>query len=331
MRLVTFEAQGPFGKVRRLGCLGGEPQAERVFDLHIAYLSYLRDQSIPPKELRRMASAVPSRMEDLVAGGRPALTAARSALEFASNASADALRGPGGVPGVFDAASVRILAPLSKPNSLRDFIAFEDHARAGAKRRGEELSEIWYERPIYYKGNHRSLIGPDEDLPRPAFTKELDFELEVACILGVSGRDLDGFDAADAIFGFTIMNDWSARDVQRTEMAARLGPAKSKDFATSIGPSILVPDEADPQPSLSMTARVNGQVTCEANLGDCHWTFPNMIEFVSQGEAVWPCDIYGSGTPFGGCLLDRGEPWLEPGDVVELEVERIGVLRNRVV
>ncbi|HVE75738.1 MAG TPA: fumarylacetoacetate hydrolase family protein [Actinomycetota bacterium] len=225
----------------------------------------------------------------------------------------------------------RLLRPLARPNSLRDFVAFEDHARAGAARRGEELNPIWYERPIYYKGNARSIWGPDEDLPIPSFTQELDFELEVACIIGKQIRDADEQSAANAIFGYTIMNDWSARDVQRQEMAVRLGPSKSKDFATSLGPCIVTADEFPDPISAKMTASVNGKIVCEANLADARWTFPQIIAYVSKGEDLYPTDVFGSGTPFGGCLLDQGGPYLKHDDEVELTVENIGTLKTRII
>ena len=223
----------------------------------------------------------------------------------------------------------KLLAPL-QPASLRDFLAFEDHAKGGAARRNEELNPAWYRAPVYYKGNHRAIVGPDAELPWPSFSERLDFELEMACVLGVHARDLTGEAANQAIFGYTIMNDWSARDVQRDEMAMRLGPSKSKDFATSLGPCIATADELDPRNGLTMIARVNGEVWCEASTDAMHWTFPKMIEHVSRGEDVWPGDVYGSGTPFGGCGLDL-DRWLAGGDIVELEIEGIGVLRNRVV
>lgn len=233
-----------------------------------------------------------------------------------------ARRGPGRQAG-------RLLAPI-RPSSLRDFLAFEDHARAGAARRDEELNPAWYRSPVFYKGNHRSIVGPEDDVEWPSFSERLDFELEIACVLGVRGRDLDEEAAQQSIFGYTIMNDWSARDVQREEMAMRLGPAKSKDFATSLGPCIVTVDEIDPRSGLRMSARVNGDEWCSASSASMHWTFPKMIAHVSRGEDVWPADVYGSGTPFGGCGLDL-DRWLTPGDVVSLEVEGIGVLTNTVV
>lgn len=334
MRLVTFETSGKFGRIRRLGALEpgtyDDPET-MVIDLQIAYLASLSDQKVDPREATRLVEAsVPSSMERFVAGGGASLAAARQALRFARGSPAEALVGPGGRRGLFERSEVRLLAPLAQPNSLRDFLAFEDHARAGAERRDEPLAQIWYERPLYYKGNHRSILGPDEPLPRPTFTRELDFELEVACVVGTTARDLDERAATDAIFGFTILNDWSARDVQRAEMAARLGPAKSKDFATSLGPCLVTADEIDPRRGLRMAARVNGETWGEASTAAMRWSFPDMIAYVSRGEDVWPGDVYGSGTPFGGCGLDL-DRWLRPSDVVELEIEGIGVLRNRAV
>lgn len=227
-------------------------------------------------------------------------------------------------------SEIDYLPPL-EPLTLRDFMAFEDHAKAGAARRGESLADVWYERPIYYKGNPLTVIGHNDSLVRPPFTKALDFELEVACVLGRPLLDATPEQAEEAIFGFTIMCDWSARDVQKIEMAARLGPAKSKDFATSLGPALITADEVGSHPALGMAARLNGETLVEADLSDAHWSFPEILSFVSQGEQLHPAEVFGSGTPLGGCLLDHGgERWLEPGDIVELEVDGIGTLSNTV-
>jgi 2-keto-4-pentenoate hydratase/2-oxohepta-3-ene-1,7-dioic acid hydratase in catechol pathway len=290
VRLVTYARDG----ARRLGALVGD----RVVDL--------------PSVVGH--PTFPTSMEALVAAGPGTLDAARSALERQ-------------VPdhhGVFEA---RLLVPVL-PASLRDFLAFEDHVKAGSARRGEPVPEAWYEMPVYYKGNHRSVFGPDDVIAWPQFTEELDYELEVACVLGGRGRDLDEDQAGALVFGYTLMNDWSARDIQRKEMAARLGPAKGKDFATSLGPCIVTADEIDPR-RLELVARVDGQVWSEGSLSGTRWTFPQMIAHVSQGEDVWPGDVYGSGTFGGGCGLDLGK-FLWPGAVVELEADAIGVLRNRV-
>jgi 2-keto-4-pentenoate hydratase/2-oxohepta-3-ene-1,7-dioic acid hydratase in catechol pathway len=290
VRLVTYERDGG----RRLGAL----MEDRVVDLP----ALVGDPGFP------------TTMEALVEAGAPTLDAAREAVD-------------GGAAERFAVPDARMLVPIL-PGSLRDFLAFEDHVEAGAARRGEPVPEAWYEMPIYYKGNHRSVYGPDDEIPWPSFTEELDYELEVAAILGGRGRDLDQDAAAGLIFGYTLMNDWSARDIQRQEMACRLGPAKGKDFATSLGPAIVTADELDPA-SMRLEARVDGAVWSAGDLGRARWTFPQMIAHVSRDEDVWPGDLYGSGTFGGGCGLDLGR-FLWPGAVVELEAEGIGVLRSRV-
>jgi 2-keto-4-pentenoate hydratase/2-oxohepta-3-ene-1,7-dioic acid hydratase in catechol pathway len=221
----------------------------------------------------------------------------------------------------------RLLAPL-RPRTLRDFLAFEGHLQNVLPRLGRPIPDEWYETPAYYKGMPDTVIGPDEEIPWPPYTEELDYELEVAAILGGRGRDLDEARAGELVFGYTLMNDWSARDIQRKEMSMRLGPAKAKDFATSLGPCIVTADELDPS-TLEMTATVDGERWSRGTLAEARWTFPQMIAHVSRGEDVWPGDVYGSGTFGGGCGLDVGR-FLWPGAVVELEAQPIGVLRNRV-
>jgi 2-keto-4-pentenoate hydratase/2-oxohepta-3-ene-1,7-dioic acid hydratase in catechol pathway len=221
----------------------------------------------------------------------------------------------------------RWLCPLDRVASLRDFLAFEDHVRRGADRRGTEVPAQWFETPVYYKGNHRSVLGPDDPCPWPRYTEYLDFELELAMVVGRRGRDVDRDDAAGYIFGFTVFNDFSARDVQAAEMTAWLGPAKGKDFANAFGPCIVTCDEVGVEPDLAMSCRVNGEEWGRSTSGAARWRWSDMIEHVSEAETIYPGDVYGSGTPGGCCGLDLGRR-LEPGDVVELEIEGIGTLRN---
>lgn len=223
----------------------------------------------------------------------------------------------------------RWLCPMDRMSSLRDFLAFEDHVKRGAARREGEVPEYWYHAPIYYKGNHRALIGPDEACRWPAYTKRLDFELELGMIVGKRGRDIDAAEAGGYIFGFTIYNDFSARDIQAREMSAWLGPAKGKDFANAFGPCIVTADDLGTEPDLEMICRVNGEQWGRARSSDAKWTWADMIAHVSQAEDIFPGDVYGSGTPGGCCGLDLGRE-LAHGDVVELEIESIGVLRNPV-
>lgn len=224
---------------------------------------------------------------------------------------------------------VRLLCPLDLIASLRDFLAFEDHVKNGAQRRGGDVPAYWYEAPVCYKGNRRSTIGPDEECRWPRYTDYMDFELEMAMIVGRRGRDVSKEDAAKHIFGFTIFNDFSARDVQMKEVTAWLGPAKGKDFANAFGPCIVTADEVGSEPDLEMICRVNGEEWGRARSSDAHWRWADMIAHVSDSEDIYPGDVYGSGTPGGCCGLDQGRK-LEPGDVIELEIEHIGILRNKI-
>ncbi|MFP5351424.1 MAG: fumarylacetoacetate hydrolase family protein [Actinomycetota bacterium] len=228
-----------------------------------------------------------------------------------------------------DEPDVRLLTPLDRVSSLRDFLAFEDHVKRGAQRRNGEVPDYWYEAPIYYKGNHRTILGPDDECRWPHYTERLDFELELAMVVGRRGRDVSIAEAPGYIFGFTVFNDFSARDVQAKEMSAWLGPGKGKDFANALGPCIVTADEVGTEPDLEMICRVNGQEWGRARSSEARWGWSQMIAHVSQGEDVYPGDVYGSGTPGGCCGLDLGRS-LEAGDVVELEIEHIGVLRNKI-
>lgn len=222
-----------------------------------------------------------------------------------------------------------VFLPSIEAASLRDFIAFEQHIGTVRKQRGGEIPEVWYRMPVYYKGNYRSLLGHDQQLTWPRYSEKMDYELELACIVGKEGIDIIEEEAASHIGGYAVMNDWSARDTQFDEMAVGLGPAKGKDFGTSVGPWVVTPDEFNPADA-RMTARINGETWSDGNIGQIHWSFSRMIAHVSMDERVYPGDILGSGTVGGGCGLEL-DRWLQPGDVVELEVEGIGVLRNRVV
>ncbi len=227
-------------------------------------------------------------------------------------------------------ADVRLLAPLRAPNALRDFLAFRDHVERGAARRGSEVPEAWERLPVYYKGNRRSISGPGDDIAWPSYTEQLDYECEVAAITGREGRDWSPDEAAAAIFGYTIMNDWSARDIQRDEMACWLGPAKAKDFNTTLGPYVVTPDEWDPEAEHAMTVMVDGEVWSTGTTKGRRWTFAELVAHVAKDEDVYPTDVFGSGTFGGGCGLDL-DRWIKPDQVVTLAVHGLGVLSNRVV
>lgn len=248
---------------------------------------------------------------------------------------------PEKIPGTLRSVrDLKLHTPISRPPVLRDFYAFEAHVKAARARRGLQMPEEWYEFPAFYYSNPGKIYGPDDDVPRPSFTSALDYELEIACILGKDGKDVREKEAESLIAGYTIMNDWSARDIQMKEMKIGLGPAKAKDFATSIGPWIVTPDELQDKRvgtyrfDLSMKARVNGKQLSSGNMRDIHWTFPQMIARASEDVEVHAGEIFGSGTVGTGSLLELGQeinPWLKPEDRVELEIERLGVLRNRII
>jgi len=237
-------------------------------------------------------------------------------------------------------SEVRIRPPITHPPIIRDFYAFEDHVKGARARRGLQMPEEWYEFPAFYYSNPAMLYGQNDQIPYPSYTKTLDYELEVACIIGKSGINIREEEAETHIAGYTIMNDWSARDIQQPEMKIGLGPAKAKDFATSLGPWLVTPDELQDKKigsgkfDLQMKATINGKQLSDGNMNKMHWTFPQMIARASQSVELRVGEIFGSGTVGTGSLLELGQevhPWLKPGDRVELEVERLGVLRNRII
>jgi 2-keto-4-pentenoate hydratase/2-oxohepta-3-ene-1,7-dioic acid hydratase in catechol pathway len=234
-------------------------------------------------------------------------------------------------------AEVRLLAPLPRPPSFRDFMAFEKHVRNARARRGLEIPDAWYETPVFYYSNAAAIRGPEDPVWAPPGSAELDFEFEVAAVIGKGGIDIPREQAFEHVAGLTILNDWSARDLQMKEMPVLLGPAKGKDFATTIGPWLLTFDELHDRIlgehiDLAMTARLNGQERTSGNLDDLHHAIPSLIAHASAGVELFPGDVLGTGTLGGGCLLEDPDPrYLQPGDMVELEVERLGVLRTEVV
>lgn len=235
-------------------------------------------------------------------------------------------------------ADTTLCAPIPHPPSVRDFYAFEQHVRTAREKRGLAVPPEWYEIPVFYFTNHHAIIGPNTPVFRPKKCQWLDYELEIACVIGKQGRNIKAEEADSYIFGFTILNDWSARDLQRQEVAVGLGPAKGKDFATSIGPYLVTKDELEHyrvgnRYDLSMTARVNGKILSVGNFKDIYYTFGQMIERASEDATLYPGDIIGSGTVGTGCILELGtdiHPWLAAGDMVELEITGLGVLRSEV-
>ena len=243
----------------------------------------------------------------------------------------DWLRGDGrGETGQAHAlAGVTLLAPVPEPPSVRDFFAFEGHVAAGWRRRGGEIPQAWFDAPTFYFSNPASICGPGEPVRRPAATRELDFELEIAAVIGAGGE----------IAGFTLLNDFSARDVQRAEMTVGLGPAKGKDFATALGPWLVTPDElplSDGRLRLEATVSVNGAELSRSDASAQHFSWPELVAHAARDTRLRPGDVLGSGTLNGGCLLELGpvvdgERWLEPGDTVTIAAPGLGELTTPIV
>ena len=238
-------------------------------------------------------------------------------------------------------SDLEILPPIINPPSFRDFYAFEQHVRAARKLRGLEMHPDWFKIAIFYFSNPNCCYGHGQEIPYPSNTTELDFELEFAIIIGNGGSDIKAEDAAEVIAGYTILNDWSSRNLQREEMPLSLGPAKGKDFASSFGPYMVTPDELEDswdnngRLDLRMTCHVNGKLISDGNTNDLYHSFGNMIERASMNTKLMPGEYIGSGTVGTGCILElRPENtggWVQKGDTVTLEVERLGKLENTIV
>jgi 2-keto-4-pentenoate hydratase/2-oxohepta-3-ene-1,7-dioic acid hydratase in catechol pathway len=322
MRLATYEVATALGPFRRTGALADGS----VIDLSLARAALLTQRG------RARAGAiaeaeVSSDMLDLLAGGEFAIDAAREAVEHVLTEGVEELDG---ARVRHSEADVRLLAPLPKPNSLRDFLVVEEHLVNCRRTMGvdETLPEEWYRLPAHYKGNVDAIYGPDDVVPYPAYTEKLDYELEICAVVGRAGRSISAVDASAYIVGYTLYNDWSARDLQPREMSVGIGPGISKDFASSIGPCIATPDEFDPATS-RLEARVNGELWSGGSLAAMHFSFDQIIEYTSREATIQPGDLLGSGTIGGGCGFEF-DRYLEPGNTVELWAEGIGTLRNRV-
>jgi fumarylacetoacetate (FAA) hydrolase len=281
---------------------------------------------------------LPPSLMELIHAGTECWTYTRKIMEALGEVDPRNLKGAGRALVGYTIQDVILLPPLFRPLGMRDFYSFEKHVKTTWANRGKEVPEEWYSFPVFYFTNPNAIFGPDQAVPLPSSTEALDYELEVACVIGTPGKDISPEKAEEHIFGYTIFNDWSARDVQRVEMRVGLGPAKGKDFASSIGPWIVTPDEladrATDRPGvfdLQMVARVNNEERSRGNWKDIHYSFGEMLARASEDVLLLPGELIGSGTVGTGSLLELtfGEgPWLQPGDIVELEIERLGVLRN---
>ena len=323
MKLATFEVGTDVGRKRRVGVKRDD--AEELVDVTTAYAAAL-DEAGEDDPVAVAEAHAPTDMQAFLERGERALEAARAALEHVDSTRSGERSSEGGRL-VFSLEEIDLLPPLPRPNTLRDFMVFEEHV----KNTGGDPPDVWYDVPIYYKGNPNPDVtyGPDDDVPHPSYSESLDYELEVAAVIGKKGRDIPAEEAENYIAGYTVFNDFSARDTQLEEMQGQLGPAKGKDFANSFGPYLVVSDDFDVTEA-RMTAEVDGEEWSEGVAGEMHHSFAEIIEHVSQDETLYPGDVLGSGTVGGGCGLELGR-FLEKGNTVTLHVEGIGTLENTVI
>jgi 2-keto-4-pentenoate hydratase/2-oxohepta-3-ene-1,7-dioic acid hydratase in catechol pathway len=244
---------------------------------------------------------------------------------------------------VVPADGALLLAPVPRPPSVRDFMAFEDHYVATRRGLGLRVEPVFYEQPCFYFSNPAAIVGPTADVPLAPGTEQFDFELEIGAVIGRPGRDLHPDEAEAHVAGYTILCDWSARDLQATETAFGTGPAKGKDTATSLGPFLVTPDELEPFRdgngyALAMTASVNGTRCSSGSWSSLFWSMGEMLAFASRGTELRPGDVVGTGTVGTGSIMELAavhggdaHPWLRVGDEVELRVEELGAIRSRVV
>jgi 2-keto-4-pentenoate hydratase/2-oxohepta-3-ene-1,7-dioic acid hydratase in catechol pathway len=324
MRLATVGIRGPLGLAPRVVAELGDSRSGngRLIDVTAAGEVWWEMQGSGNPAAWALVTFPPD-LTGLLQGGRRALEMVAEALDLASDQDADRVS-PSGARLQYQAAEVEAL-PLLRPPMLRDFYAFEEHVAAGAERRGEPIPEPWYRRPVYYKGNPATLLPPGSVVPWPAYTDALDYELEVACILLSGGRDLSLAGAAQAIAGYAVFCDFSARDIQADEMRVRLGPAKAKDFASGLGPWLVTTDELGDPAELDVRAYLNGELVAQARLGEARWSFAEMVSYASGAEPLAAGEVLASGTVGGGSGQERGR-FLEPGDRIECELSATGRL-----
>ncbi|MFC2036121.1 fumarylacetoacetate hydrolase family protein [Chloroflexota bacterium] len=323
MKLVTFEVGTAVGTVQRIGAL----RDHQIIDLHAAYASYLREARGIWRWQELAQSIVPPNILQLIENGDVAKEAVQLSLEYLEKVGGQE-KSRGGIRLLYQIDEVRLMAPIPRPVAIRDCMAFFQHVRnTGLRKR---LPQIYHEIPAHYRTSTTSLIGPDAPILWPSYTEKLDYELEFAVCIGKQGVNIPVENAEEYIFGYTIYNDISARDIQMKEMTLKLGPAKGKSFQNSniMGPCLVTPDEIDVN-NLRMIARINGEVWSDGNSSTMNFNFPQLIAYLSKDDPIYPGEFIGSGTVGLGCGLEL-DRWLKPGDVIELEVEGIGILRNKV-
>jgi|LULF01.1.fsa_nt_gb 2-keto-4-pentenoate hydratase/2-oxohepta-3-ene-1,7-dioic acid hydratase in catechol pathway len=329
MKICTYKRQTPLGEFKRLGLFFNETT---IIDINLLWQKKFELEGFfSPKE--KALNVAPSSLSLVLKNYQnSSISFFQESLEIYKNLSAQGIlctNDKGYISfDIKDDKEIKFDCPIDQINCYRDFYAHEKHVAKGFKKRNEKIPDAWYEIPAYYKGPTTGFIGHDEFIPWPSYTQKLDYELEFGLVIGKDGFNIKAENAMEHIFGYTIFNDVSARDIQKKEMAIRLGPAKGKDFCSIVGPVIITADEFNYQePNLKMNAIINGEIWSEGHTADAHYSWAQMIEHASKEEWILATDFMGSGTVGTGCGLEL-DKWIKPGDVVELEIEKIGRLKN---
>lgn len=329
MKVVTYKRSSPLGIQKRLGLFFDE---KTVIDVNLLWQADFERQGFYSPEKRAEMFAPKSFAQFLRIHQDAAIPMLQDSIERYKKFMKDGvLKTQNGADIAFhlhDVKDVKFDAPLDEIAMYRDFYAHEKHVKKGFEKRKEEVPAAWYEIPAYYKGGNTGFIGQDDIIPWPFYSQQLDYELELGVVIGRDGKNVKAKDIKKHIFGFTILNDISARDIQRKEMSIRLGPAKGKDWCSIMGPVIVTFDEFNyEEPNLLMTASVNDEEWSRGQSGDSHYSWGEMIEHMGMEEWIRATDFIGSGTVGTGCGLEL-DKWIKPGDKLELSIERIGTLKN---
>lgn len=328
LRLVTFRTNDSSSAKDKIGTLAGE-NYDIVIDLNEAY-----DEYLGKGRSNENHSSIASSMVELLDKGAVGLAACEKALDYAGDFLTDkefqSSREKERM--AYKANEVKLLPPLPFPRLIMDFLSFEQHIRNTRSKRGQSIPKEWYEFPVCYKKSPGSIVGNGENIVWPSYTNRLDYELELAIYVGKIGKNITEDKAFNHIAGYSVFNDFSARDIQFREMNVGLGPFKGKDFDTAgaLGPCIVTADEVQDPHNLEMTARINGEIWSRGNTKDMHWKIPKLISYASLEETIYPGYILGTGTVGNGCGIEL-DKFLKPGDAVELEIEKLGVLKNGIV
>ena len=323
MKLTTFEIPSAAGPIRRIGALVDG----RLIDFAAGYAAHAERTDAGCDAARLGAALFPADMVLFLGAGALGRQSAEQAIDAALGRS-EAL----GARTSYAPSEVRLLAPVARPRVMRDFLTFEGHMKQASRAlgRGDQVPAIWYEVPAYYKGDPDTVVGPGATVTIPQYCEKFDYELELGMVIGRSGSNIARHEAERYIAGYTIWNDFSARDQQMREGPLGMGPSKGKDFdgGNAVGPYLVTADELDVN-SLRMIARVNGETWTDASSAGRQFSFADLIVHVSQSETIHAGELWGSGTVTNGSGLELGK-WLQPGDVIELEIEGIGTLLNHV-